>query len=112
MKLIAKVKNGGIPIFFFFFNFMNVSVVNAHILFKQISSGKRGPSLKEFKLQVAEGLVGAPDLNPHKKRRVELPSYKPHMPQDIPYNKVSHLPIHFTSRSALCSTKDNPRCTR
>ncbi|XP_040072344.1 piggyBac transposable element-derived protein 4-like [Ixodes scapularis] len=96
-----------------FFHFMDVSVVNAHILFKQIMAGERVPPLKEFKLQVAEGLMGAPDLNPHKKRKVELPSYKPHVPQDIRYNKVSHLPIHSTSRRcALCSTKDNPCRTR
>lgn len=57
-----------------FFYFMDVSVENAHILFKQITAGERVPSLKEFKSQAAEGLMGAPDLNPNKKRKVKLPS--------------------------------------
>ncbi|XP_040062559.1 piggyBac transposable element-derived protein 4-like [Ixodes scapularis] len=60
-----------------YFRFMDVSVVNTHILFMQIMAGERVPPLKELKLQVAEGLMGAPDLNSHKKRKVELPSYKP-----------------------------------
>ncbi|EEC10291.1 hypothetical protein IscW_ISCW007980 [Ixodes scapularis] len=50
--------------------------------------------------------MGAPDVNPNKKRKVELPSYKPRVPQDLRYNKVSHLPVHSTSRRyALCRKK-------
>lgn len=110
IKLTEKAKKWWHMIMF---HFIDVCLVNAYIIHKQLRQLEKYPTLKHFRLDVAEGLIGAPILCNQKQIRTKLPSYKVFMLHDVRYDKVNHLRAPCTScRCALCSTKKQPRRTR
>lgn len=100
-----------------FWHFIDLTVVNAHIMFQE-RSGICGKtlSLKEFRLAVANGLIGADPEVPQRGRRSSEPTpnkYKPHVPLERRISKAAHMPIHGTKvRCANCSTRNSPHRTR
>lgn len=95
-----------------FWYFLDVSLINSYILFKQRSDGNT-LSLKTFRLSVALGLIGAkPDL-PKKGRKqgnIEpLSNFKPTVPLEVRFDKCAHMPVHGKPRRcAHCSTRKEP----
>ena len=98
-----------------FWHFLDLSVVNAFIIFRD-----RGPTkslnLKEFRLAVVAGLVGAAPCTPKIGRKSsDTPPnrYKTSVPYEIKFDKCAHLPIHGNKvRCAHCSTRSQPHRTR
>lgn len=101
-----------------FWYLLDISLVNSYVLFKKnsnfIDMGKN-LNLKEFKLAVSLGLMGA-DANTPKRGRPFTPKhnlFKVNVPQEIRYDSCSHMPTHGTSRRcAFCSTTSEPHRTR
>lgn len=97
-----------------FWHFLDLSVVNAFILFKAQITGA-GMSLKEFKVAVVSGLVGAfPKISQARLKPTESSSkFKVNVPLEKRFDKVAHLPQHGRKvRCANCSTKAEPHRTR
>ena len=92
----------------FFFYFVDVSLVNAFILFKKRSDSEALLSLKIFRLSVALGLIGAEQVGAKKGQpsTCRPKHYKTTVPYEIRYNSCAHMPIHGKPRRcALCSSK-------
>ncbi|XP_044762210.1 uncharacterized protein LOC123319357 [Coccinella septempunctata] len=69
--------------------------------------------LKDFKIAVILGLIGAEENTPKTKWTSGLTSFKVIVPQEIRYDSCTHMPVHGTSRRcALCSTTAVPHKTR
>ncbi|KAJ8978049.1 hypothetical protein NQ317_017594, partial [Molorchus minor] len=103
-----------------FWHFIDLTIVNAFIMFQENSSthGKTF-SLKEFRLAVANGLIGAEPETPQRGRRSLEPivnKYKPYVAFERRVrrtSKTAHMPIHVNKvRCANCSTKNEPHRTR
>lgn len=99
-----------------FFYFLDLSVVNAFILFKQRTDSNAQLNLKQFRMSVAMGLVGG-DMAISKKGRPSsgsLNHFKQTVPYEIRYDSCSHMPIHIEKcrRCAFCSTKAEPHKSR
>lgn len=99
-----------------FWHLLDVTIVNAYIIFIQRGEGQQ-LTLKEFKIAVSNGLVGASPNNSKKGRppRNEKPvnRFKITVPIEKRTSEAAHMPIHGTKvRCTHCSTKINPHRTR
>lgn len=98
-----------------FWHFLDLTVVNSFIIFRDRAQTK-SLTLKEFRLAVAAGLIGADPCMSKKGRKSSETApnkYKTFVPPEIKYHKVAHLPIHGTKvRCAYCSTRSQPHRTR
>eukprot|EP00102_Acyrthosiphon_pisum_P020738 XP_016657948.1 PREDICTED: piggyBac transposable element-derived protein 4-like [Acyrthosiphon pisum] len=97
-----------------FFHFLDVSVVNAFILFRESSQGST-LNIKQFRLAVVAGLVGLPSTS--SKGRKQLPKkinlFKPKIPIEQRFSNVGHPPQSCSSRRCNnCSTKGKPHRTK
>lgn len=91
-----------------FFYFIDASIVNAFILFQKRSHSKC-MTLKEFRLSVARGLIGATSSSTNKRGRnsvIQEPNrYKKIIPVEVRHDQCAHLPVRCGSvRCAHCST--------
>ncbi|XP_023312894.1 piggyBac transposable element-derived protein 4-like [Anoplophora glabripennis] len=97
-----------------FWHFIDVSVVNAFIIFQQRCGNNRGMNLKAFRLAVVTGLVGA-GKETVKKGRASLEqknvnNYKPTVPLEKRWDQSLHMPVYGNyRRCALCSNRDHQR---
>lgn len=97
-----------------FWHFLDVSEVNAFLIFKERSQDAGTLTLKTFRLAVVAGLVGA-STAPHKGRKSSIPQnrFKPFVAPEIKYGQAEHMPVTGTSRRcAHCSTAANPHRTK
>ncbi|XP_023019185.2 piggyBac transposable element-derived protein 4 [Leptinotarsa decemlineata] len=98
-----------------FWHFLDLSIVNSFIIFRDRSPTK-SLNLKDFRLAVAAGLIGADPAIPKKGRKSleDVPNhYKRSVPPEIKYDKCAHMPIHGTKvRCAHCSSRSEPHRTR
>lgn len=100
-----------------FWHFVDLTIVNTFIIFKERqTTASRTLSLKEFRLAVANGLIGVSPEVPEKGRRTiseVINKYKVHVPLEIRTDKAVHMPIHGAKvRCANYSTQDQPHRTR
>lgn len=99
-----------------FWHFLDLVVVNSYILYTARAESMTSLSLKDFRLAVALGLIGAPpDTKTRGRRSAEGPpnQFKVTVPPEIRYSKCAHLPIHGNKvRCAHCSTRAQPHRTR
>lgn len=98
-----------------FWHFVDVSVVNAFILYN--IRHPKVTQLKLFRLDVANGLIGANQGQSAlgRKRSATTPPnrYKTNVPKELRFDKNAHLPVKSTSkRCAHCSTAKSPHRTR
>lgn len=98
-------------------HFINLVVVNAFILYKdRLVDGGQSLTLKEFRLAVAAGLIGADPQTPQRGRRSTEPvvnRHKVHVPLERRTDKAADMPVHGTKvRCAFCSTRERPHRTR
>lgn len=100
-----------------FFHFVDLTLVNSFIIFKNLTTGA-DISLKDFKIAVATGLIGAkPQMPKLGRRSLDKPSasnrFKKQIPLEIRTDKASHMPQHGSKvRCTHCSTKAVPHRTR
>ncbi|XP_008189097.2 piggyBac transposable element-derived protein 4-like, partial [Acyrthosiphon pisum] len=97
-----------------FFHFLDVSVVNAFILFRESSQGST-LNIKQFRLAVVAGLVGLPSTSPKGRKQLhkKINLFKPKIPIEQRFSNVGHLPQSCSSRRCNnCSTKDKPHRTK
>lgn len=100
-----------------FWYLLDVSLVNAYIIFKHRSNTSQSRttlSLKNFKIAVSLGLIGADENTPKRGRpQSTLNTFKTTVPQEIRYDSCAHMPVHGNSRRcAHCSTTAVPHRTR
>lgn len=99
-----------------FWHFLDLTIVNAYIIFKNRSPDCKSITLKEYRFAVACGLIGADPETPQRGRRSSSPpknKFKVIVPSEIRYDKVAHLPVHGQKvRCARCSTRSKPHRTR
>lgn len=97
-------------------HFLELSIVNAYIIFKCRAGTIKNYTLKEFRLAVANGLVGANNnvSSSGRKSNEPLPHrFKPNIPLERRLDKCAHLPVHGTkTRCVRCSTAAKPHRTR
>lgn len=95
-----------------FFHFLDVSLVNAYILFSlDNDENVKRLSLKEFRLHVALGLTNylKQTTRGKKKRTNKTSTFKPIVTPERRFSIQPHMPIIGGSRRcALCSTKAEP----
>lgn len=100
-----------------FWHFIDLTVVNAFIMFQEKSNtdGKT-LSLKEFRLSLVNGLIGADPETPQRGRRsseLVINKYKPYVALERRISQAAHMPIHGNKvRCANCSSKKEPHRTR
>lgn len=99
-----------------FWHFIDVSIVNAFIIFQQRSPNSKSINLKTFRLAVVTGLVGAGTEKATKgrtstdKNTVNNNNYKPVVPLEKRWDQSLHMPVYGTyRRCAFCSTRDQQR---
>lgn len=93
-----------------FFHFLDVSLVNSFILFKDKSHGKT-MTLKQFRLAVAAGLLGTPEsttLKGKKQLKKVLNKFKPNIPLEQRYSNACHMPQGGATTVALKKTHIGP----
>lgn len=101
-----------------FWHFVDFTVVKAYIMFKEKATvvGGKPISLKDFRLAVATGLVGADPKTPLRGRRSSgeaVNRFKKQVLLERRLDKAAHMPIHGTKvRCVKCSTRQNPHRTR
>lgn len=99
-----------------FWHFLDLTIVNAFIIFRDRTPDTRSMTLKDYRLAVAIGLIGADPSMPKKgKRSTEkiTNKFKILVPAEIRFDKCAHLPVHDTKvRCAHCSTRLQPHRTR
>ncbi|KAJ8942377.1 hypothetical protein NQ314_010080 [Rhamnusium bicolor] len=83
-----------------FWHFKDRALVNSFIISKQAT--KNGLKLKDFRLEVISGLVGANRMKRDLGRRSMSPffenSYKVHVPKNVRTDQAKHMPVYGTSR--------------
>lgn len=99
-----------------FFHFIDVTVVNSYILFKQRSEGST-LTLKDFRLALLEGLICYKGENKNKRKRESIAgtkNFKPKVSLEKRFCRdTMHLPVYGTQRRcAYCSTKAEPHRSR
>lgn len=96
-----------------FWYFVDATVINSYIIFK--SRMPNTMTLKQFRLSVVSGLVGAnPEQAKRGRKNIEKPpnKFKTFVPQEVKYDKNAHMPIHTPSlRCAQCSSRKEPHRT-
>lgn len=101
-----------------FWYLLDISLVNSYIIFKERSNTLQSATLKlkDFRIAVCTGLIGADESLPQRGRPLSLNSqnhFKVTVPQEIRYDSCAHMPVHGTSRRcAQCSTTSLPHRTR
>lgn len=99
-----------------FWHFLDLTVVNSFIIFRDRLPNTKSLNLKDFRVAVAIGLVGADTCMPKKGRKSteNVPNkFKLNIPAEIRFDKCAHLPVHDTKvRCAHCSTRSQPHRTR
>lgn len=91
--------------------FVDLSIINSFIIFKQRAQST-APTLKNFRLSVAAGLIGAQQPVGSKKP-APINHFKRNVPYEIRYDQCLHMPIHSNSRRcAFCSTTQEPHRSR
>ncbi|CAH1995165.1 unnamed protein product [Acanthoscelides obtectus] len=114
-ELDRKSKKWWLRIFWYL---LDISLVNAYIIFKnRNTTTKSGKcmTLKDFKLAVCLGLIGADENIPKKGRisSVQQNTFKANVPQEIRYDSCAHMPIHGSSRRcAYYSSTSSPHRTK
>lgn len=96
-------------------HFVDLSVVNSYIIYKTRAVGTKNMSLKDFRIAVATGLIGAGTKQSNKRTSDgdEPNRYKKIVPLEKRYDKCAHLPEHGNKvRCAHCSTRLQPHRTR
>ncbi|KAJ8944663.1 hypothetical protein NQ314_009425 [Rhamnusium bicolor] len=98
-----------------FWHFIDKALLKSFIISKQAT--KNSLKLKDFRLEVISGLVGANRLKRDLGRRPMSPFsenfYKIHVPKNLRTGQAKHMPVHGTTRRyALCSTAKNPYRTK
>lgn len=97
-------------------HFIDLTLVNAFIIFNERSCGVKHLSLKYFRLAVANGLIGAEPSTPRRAAKTSTPEhnkFKVYVPMERRTDKVAHIPIHGSKvRCARCSTRSKPHRTR
>lgn len=96
-------------------HFVDVSIVNSFIIYNE-NYKHTNMTLKEFRLSIVTGLVGASTETP----RIGRPSgdmpqsqFKPNIPLEKRWDRASHMPLHSNSRRcALCSSRAEQHRTR
>lgn len=91
-----------------FWHFIDVTVVNAFIIYKQ-SQPDPGMTLKSFRLSVVDGLV----QSPNRKRKgkppsdLSIPAAKIRVPLEMRQSDSRHMPVWHANRRrcGVCSTK-------
>lgn len=96
------------------FYFVDLSLVNAFILFKKNNDSEAQLTLKEFRLAVALGLVGAEQSTVKKGRpSTEMNHFKHTVPMEIRFDACAHMPVHGNPRRcAFCSSRAEPHKSR
>lgn len=96
-------------------HFVDVAIVNSFIIYKERCT-ESTLILKDFRLAIVTGLVGATSETPHRGRpSCEMPvsRFKPNISLEKRWDRAAHMPIHFNSRRcALCSSKTEQHRTR
>lgn len=96
-----------------FFHFVDVTVTNAYIIFRERSPNTKGLTLKQFRLSVVEGLVTSNIETPKKGPKHSVNNFKKHIPPEVRYVRVGHLPVRSTSRRCgLCSNSSSVHRTK
>lgn len=96
------------------FHFIDLSLVNACILYKKRTDSPTQLNLKDFRMSVALGLVGA-ELNVMKKGRPTkiVHHFKRTVPYEVRYDSCAHMPIHGKpGRCGFCSSNAEPHKSR
>nr|CAH7754792.1 unnamed protein product [Callosobruchus chinensis] len=90
-----------------FFHFLDVCIVNAFILF-QLRSKSKSLSMKDFRLSVIAGLIGAyaSGKRGRPSSAYTANKFRKYVPTEVRTSKASHMPQRATSlRCANCRTK-------
>ena len=97
-----------------FFYFIDISLVNAFILYQKRTDSNAQLTLKLFRLSVGLGLVGAEQCLLKKGRpSTTVNHFKRTVPYEIRYDSCSHMPFYGkTGRCGFCSTKSEPHKSR
>lgn len=96
-------------------HFLDLTITNAFIVLQECAGGKT-ISLKQFRLAVASGLIGA-NTEFSNIGRTSTPTHPNHYKVEVPLekslDKCAHLPVHGTKvHCAHCSTRANPHRSR
>ena len=98
-----------------FWHFVDVGIVNSYIIYKERCNGPT-LNLKDFRLSIVTGLVGAGAEIPRRGRpsgEMPVSKFKPNVPLEKRWDQAAHMPIHGNSRRcALCSTIAEQHRTR
>lgn len=107
VKLIEKAKNGDR----IFFHFVDVAVVNAHVIYTQKTGTKI--KMKAFRRQISSELVSKKLVEKRQMKissespPVQLKKNKPFVPKSICLDQSAHQPVRSTRRQCgNCSTKE------
>lgn len=100
-----------------FFHFLDLVTVNSFILFnvRQLHLGGTGMNLKDFRLAVVAGLLGASQPTPRGRRTnpKQISKFKKTIPLEKRFDQAMHMPVRDKSRRCTyCSTKNNPHRTK
>nr|XP_023016646.1 piggyBac transposable element-derived protein 4-like [Leptinotarsa decemlineata] len=97
-----------------FCHFLDTSIVNSYILFREKTGNKM--KLKEFRLEVVSGLVGANSLKENLGRLSDTPAqsiFKVHVSKELRSDQFKHMPEYGISRRcAHCRSAKEPHRTR
>ena len=93
---------------------LDVAVVNSFLIFNERNEGK-SLTLKEFRLAVIAGLIGASKSSPGNGKKIQRQqsAFKPYVAPEKRFDKAAHMPMRGTSRRcAFCSTASEPHRTK
>lgn len=97
-------------------HFVDLSLVNSLVIYSKRTQGVKSITLKDFRIAVACGLIGATSETLRRGRRsAEQPPsrFKTNVPIEKKLDKCAHMPVHGNKlRCALCSTREKPHRTR